>query len=170
MYGGILHRIIKHLLEIHRKTNILNQMFKTHIIIALRSATADEFLCEAYGFHPCGVRVKQLESEDIARILTKIRNGNIQPENPARIPCAHKPIDAIFKPPVPIAVEHVEVHEMPHASKYVRVLFKILSIFIMKTFVLIRCISLYILSSYGFHAHPQRAQLCPPMGTLIIMM
>lgn len=138
-------------------------MSKTHIIVALRSATADEFWCEAYGIRPCQVRVKQLGSEDIARILYKIRNAKSQPTKSARVPCSHKPIDEIFKPPVPVPAECVEVHEMSHAGKYAQTLFEVLSISSLKTSVLIRCIFLLIFSTYGIHTHPQRAQLCTPM-------
>lgn len=96
-----------------KSVNYINNVL--NFLIDLRSVAADAFLAEAFACKPCQIRVKQITSTDIRRIVNKIKQNS---KNFVKNEDVYKPIDAVFKPPVPIPVEEVEVVDMGHDGKF----------------------------------------------------
>lgn len=79
----------------------------------------DDYLCEAYGCKPCFVRAEKLNSVDIARIRRDlVKPQRIQPgpkpqsssQTEVQAKVERRQNDSLFKPPVPCAVQTVDVN------------------------------------------------------------
>lgn len=83
---------------------------------------------EAYECKPCKVVLKQLTSEEIARIIRKLKEQSASITKPKPKPPVQQQVeqmrqeqrrdDGVFKPPVPIPVKEFEIETMDDDGEF----------------------------------------------------
>lgn len=97
-------------------------------ITDLRSDAYESFLCDAFECKPCKVVVKQLTGAEIAQIFRKLQERSKSRTKPKSKPSVQQKVeeihqekcrvDKIFKPPIPMPVNEVEIETMNHEGKF----------------------------------------------------
>lgn len=76
----------------------------------------ESFLCEAYGCKPCTVILRRLLIADINRWKNNLKDKRnltvIQQKHEGYVP-----IDNIFKPPVPVPIQEIEMGSLDHGCE-----------------------------------------------------